>query len=100
MSTRSSKTKVIQMPQKTKYASEKYGMGIDLQTTKRHPGYSENLSPEENVRKGRRYRGGQSYKLVAKQLQQLANIGHHEVFRRAAELARERAHQKGEYKED
>lgn len=86
----------------TDYGEKKYSMGIDLQTTKNHP-YgkgAEHLSVEELVKKGREYRGGQSYKKVAAQLQQLANIQHNKKFEEAAERARKLGHEHGEYKSD
>lgn len=83
----------------TDYSKNKYQMGIDLQTTKNHPGYSAEISAEANVRRGLAYRN-QTHRTVAKQLQQLANITHKKVFQEAADLARARAHEKGQYKED
>ena len=38
-----------------KSEAEKYAMGIDLQTTKHHPPYSHEKSPEENYKVGLRY---------------------------------------------
>jgi len=74
---------------------EKYEMGIDLETTKKHPyGHgASKLSPKELVTRGREYKGGQSYKTVFKQLNLLANINEHDdpiasaKFRKAAHLA-------------
>ena len=70
---------------------EKYAMGEDLQTTKHHPGYSIRLDAEENYCRGLRY--ARSHKLknphlhVARELMQLANTTHKEVFKEAAEKA-------------
>lgn len=71
-----------------------------LESSVNHPRYSEHLSAEENVKLGREYRGGQSYKKVAAQLQQIANLDHKRVFEEAAEIARRRAHERHEYKSD
>ena len=80
-----------------KYEGEKYAMGIDLQTTMRHPPYSHEKSPEENYRAGLEYAKEHHMarpKLwVARSLMQLANISHRNApeaskkFREAAELA-------------
>lgn len=61
--------------------------------TERHPGYSSALSAEENVRRGRKYDGGQSYKRVAAQLQEQANFrsGKNATERERKEGARFRA---------
>ena len=77
--------------------AEKYAMGIDLQTTKHHPPYSHEKSPEANYRVGLEYAKEHHIakpKLwVARSLMQLANISHRnapeasKVFREAAELA-------------
>jgi len=80
-----------------KYEGEKYAMGIDLQTTKRHPPYSHTKSPEANYRAGLEYAKEHHIakpKLwVARSLMQLANISHKDapeaskVFKEAAEMA-------------
>jgi len=80
-----------------KYEGEKYAMGIDLQTTKRHPPYSHTKSPEANYRAGLEYAKEHHIarpKLwVARSLMQLANINHKDapeaskVFKEAAEMA-------------
>jgi hypothetical protein len=80
-----------------KYEGEKYAMGIDLQTTKRHPPYSHTKSPEANYRAGLEYAKEHHIakpKLwVARSLMQLANISHRDapeaskVFKEAAEMA-------------
>lgn len=60
----------------TKYENKKYAMGMEAETTPKHPygpGAAEQ-SPEELVRKGRKYNGGQSYLEVARQLQEQANL--------------------------
>ena len=80
-----------------KYEGEKYAMGIDLQTTKRHPPYSHTKSPEANYKAGLEYAKEHHIarpKLwVARSLMQLANISRRDapeaskVFKEAAEMA-------------
>lgn len=81
-------------------------MGLSLATTHHHP-YgegAEHKSAGELVKLG--HEAHRSYKHVAKELQELANINRnknpmaHSKFNSAAMLAREKAHGMGEYKED
>ena len=72
-----------------KYDNKKYEMGIDMQTTSNHPGYSDELSAEENYERGLKFAEAHGYdKLwVARSLEQLANLTHKEVYKEAASLA-------------
>ncbi|MGC8651561.1 MAG: hypothetical protein ACP5RX_03040 [Minisyncoccia bacterium] len=72
-----------------KYENEKYAMGIDIQTTNRHPAYNHLKSAEENFREGLKYAHEHhlSKLWVARSLMQLANLTHKHVFREAAEKA-------------
>lgn len=74
----------------SKYSSEKYAMGLDLQSTKHHPGYSDEISAEENYQKGVSYarrKGLSPAKLwAARSLGQLANITHKGVYRAASRM--------------
>ena len=68
---------------------EKYAMGIDIETTKKHPGYSERKSAEDNYKLAVKYaREHHLSKLwVGKSLMQLYNLTHKAVFKEAAEKA-------------
>ena len=68
---------------------EKYAMSIDIETTKKHPGYSEEKSAEQNYNEGLKYaRENYLSKLwVARSLMQLHNLTHKAVFKEAAEKA-------------
>ena len=68
---------------------EKYAMGIDIETTKKHPGYSERKSAKDNYKLAVKYaREHHLSKLwVARSLGQLANLTHKEVFKEAADKA-------------
>ena len=74
---------------------EKYAMSIDIETTKKHPGYSEEKSAEQNYNEGLKYaRENYLSKLwVARSLMQLHNLTHKAVFKEAAEMAY-KAHKK------
>ena len=74
---------------RSKYASRKYAMGIDIQTTKRHPPYSHLKSAERNYEEGLKYaREHRLTKLwVGRSLMQLHNLTHKKVFMTAAEKA-------------
>lgn len=69
-----------------------YGMGLDIQTTKNHPGYSENLSASENYKKGLEFakKHGYSKLWVARSLEQLANLTHKPVYKQASAEAFEK----------
>ena len=41
-------------------------MGLDIQTTKNHPGYSENLSASENYKKGLEFAKKHGYSKIEK----------------------------------
>ncbi len=97
----------------TKNSERRYAESENLRTTTNHPGYSAAYSPAKNVRIGRRYNGGQPFKLVAEQLQEQASLRKHggryhkervkmegRVFAEAAEMARRMAHERDEYKGD
>ena len=66
-----------------------YEMGLDIQTTKNHPGYSENLSASENYKKGLEFakKHGYSKLWVARSLEQLANLTHKPVYKQASDEA-------------
>ena len=68
---------------------EKYAMGWDIETTKRHPPYSHLKSAEQNYREGLKYaREHHLSKLwIGRSLMQLANLTHKPVFKEAAEKA-------------
>lgn len=68
---------------------EKYAMGEDIRTTRRHPPYSHLKSAEENYREGLKYarEHGLGKLWVARSLMQLHNLTHKEVFKAAAEKA-------------
>ena len=68
---------------------EKYAMGLDIETTHRHPPYSHLKSAEQNYKEGLKYaREHHLSKLwVARSLGQLANLTHKRVFKEAAEKA-------------
>ena len=65
---------------------KKYAMGLDIETTKRHPHYSHLKSAERNYEEGMKY--GREHHLsklwVERSLMQLANLPHKKVFRDAA----------------
>lgn len=73
-----------------KRAFAKYAMGIDMQTTKRHPGYSASLSAEANYKKGLAYARAKGiskpHLWVGRSLGQLANLTGHKVFNEASEM--------------
>ena len=68
---------------------EKYAMGIDIETTRRHPPYSHLKSAEQNYREGLKYaREHHLSKLwIGRSLMQLHNLTHKAVFKEAAEKA-------------
>lgn len=68
---------------------EKYAMGLDIETTKRHPPYSHKKSAEQNYKEGCKYakEHGLSKLWVARSLGQLANLTHEKVFKEASEKA-------------
>lgn len=69
--------------------SEKYAMGLDIETTKHHPSYKATLSAAENYKRGLQYarKHDLSELWVARSLEQLANLTHKSVFREAAKMA-------------
>jgi hypothetical protein len=73
-------------------------LSLAVETSSTHPGYSANLSAEENVDRGRMK--AHSYKRVYKELNALANLTHKERFREAADLAYKRAMSHDEFKSE
>jgi len=64
-------------------------MGLDIETTKRHPPYSDKKSAETNYKEGCKYakEHGLNMLWVARSLGQLANLTHKRVFKDAADKA-------------
>ena len=75
---------------------KKYGMSLDMATTKHHPSYSHLKSAEANYKTGLKYakEHGLSKEWVGKSLMQLANLTHKKVFHDAAEKAYKSARHK------
>ncbi len=68
---------------------EKYAMGLDIETTKHHPHYSDKKSARANYLIGLKYAKAHNLsKLwVARSLGQLANLTHKAVYKAASKLA-------------
>ena len=77
------------------YSKPKYALGLNIQSTKHHPGYNHKRSAEWNAARG--HKAHRNWAHVFRELDELYKLTHKEVFREAANLAHQRAVKEGDY---